>query len=142
MSQSDSNGIPSSTPMDTNDLSEPWEENLMGQGPTEPLDGPTGPPAGIEEEEGSEPTMLEEPQKTTSQDAVSPLLQVGSTTLSKLPQARQPKPSTVCEHCPASMWQATPLGLKCYCRIMHVFSWTTAEPVELIHCDGIAIASA
>lgn len=127
-----------SGPLEPGELS---MDEMMDQGPSDPQGGHTGSPAGIAEDEGPpEPSAFEEPQ-TTSQAAVSLLPQVGSTTLTQLPEARQPKPSTVCEQCPASMWQATPLGLKCYCRIMHAFSWTTAEPVELTHCDGIAIAS-
>ena len=131
-----------SGPMDR--LLEPGElsmDEMMDQGPSGALEGLTDPPAGIAEDKGPlESSAFEEPQ-TSSQAAVSLLPQIGSTTLTQLPKARQPKPSTVCEQCPASMWQVTPLGLRCYCRIMHAFSWTTAEPVELTHCDGIAIAS-
>ena len=65
---------------------------------------------------------------------------IGSLTLSQLPKDRRPNPSTVCEICPASVWLASPKEVKCFCRIMHLMSWTTSEPNHLTHCDGLAMA--
>jgi hypothetical protein len=36
---------------------------------------------------------------------------------------------------------ATPRDVKCFCRLMHYWSWETSKPNELTHCDGLAIAS-
>ena len=66
---------------------------------------------------------------------------IGSATLAQLPKARRPNPSTVCEACPASVWFATPKEVKCFCRVMHLITWSTAEPGEMTHCDGLALAS-
>lgn len=61
-------------------------------------------------------------------------------TLSSIDPGRRPNPSTVCEVCPAGVWMAAPREVKCYCRILHMFTWKTTEPTELTHCDGLAIA--
>lgn len=66
---------------------------------------------------------------------------IGSVTLAQLPKARRPNPSTVCEVCPASVWFASPKEVKCFCRVMHLITWSTAEPNELTNCDGLALAS-
>ena len=57
-------------------------------------------------------------------------------TLEALGEVRHPKPSTVCETCPMSLWLATEWDLKCYCRLMHTLSWDSTEPRPLTHCDG------
>jgi hypothetical protein len=44
------------------------------------------------------------------------------------------------EVCPAGLWMAAPREVKCYCRILHMFTWKTTEPTELTHSDGLAIA--
>ncbi len=62
-------------------------------------------------------------------------------TLASIDPARRPNPSTVCEVCPAAVWMATPRDVKCFCRLMHYWSWETSKPNELTHCDGLAIAS-
>ena len=62
-------------------------------------------------------------------------------TLASIDPARRPDPSTVCEVCPAAVWMATPRDVKCFCRLMHYWSWETSKPNELTHCDGLAIAS-
>ena len=59
-----------------------------------------------------------------------------SPTLQRLEASRRPKPSTVCEACPGSVWFTSPAGVKCYCRVMHLVTWSTEEPNELTHCDG------
>ena len=61
-------------------------------------------------------------------------------TLSSIDPGRRPNPSTVCEVCPAGVWMAAPREVKCYCRILHMFTWKTTEPTELTRCDGSAIA--
>ena len=47
-------------------------------------------------------------------------------TLSSIDPGRRPNPSTVCEVCPAGVWMA-PREVKCYCRILHMFTWKTTE---------------
>jgi hypothetical protein len=39
------------------------------------------------------------------------------------------------------VWFATPKEVKCFCRVMHLITWSTAEPGELTNCDGLALAS-
>lgn len=68
-------------------------------------------------------------------------LQIGSTTLSRLPESKRPNPSTVCETCPAAMWYARGEKVLCYCRILHHVSWETGEKEPITICDGPAIAS-
>ena len=63
-----------------------------------------------------------------------------SPTLEVLEPSRRPRPSTVCERCPASLWFASPDEVKCYCRVMHLLVWTTKEPNQLTHCDGLDLA--
>ena len=65
---------------------------------------------------------------------VSPILQ-------QLPSNRRPNPSTVCELCPGSVWLASPKAVKCYCRVMHLVTWSTEEPNTLTHCDGMEMAN-
>ena len=49
---------------------------------------------------------------------------------------RRPKASTVCEHCPNSVWFASPAEVKCYCRVMFLVTWSSKEPNQITHCDG------
>jgi hypothetical protein len=62
-------------------------------------------------------------------------------TLASIDPAYRPNPHTVCEVCPAAVWMATPHDVKCFCRLMHYWSWETSKPTELTHCDGLAIAA-
>jgi hypothetical protein len=62
-------------------------------------------------------------------------------TLASIDPVRRPDPHTVCEVCPAAVWMATPRDVKCFCRLMHYWSWETTKPTELTNCDGLAIAS-
>lgn len=62
-------------------------------------------------------------------------------TLASIDPARRPDPHTVCEMCPAAVWMATPRDVKCFCRLMHYWSWETSKPTELTNCDGLAIAT-
>jgi hypothetical protein len=98
---------------------------------TEPLDDPTTRPV-----DGSADPAIAHPHP----GGASPLPTVGSMALAQLPRDRQPRPSTVCQVCPAGMWSGSPVDLECYCRIKHQPSWTSSNPYERIVCDGIAIA--
>ena len=57
-------------------------------------------------------------------------------TLSALDKARQPKVKTACETCPNSMWFSSPEEAKCYCRIMHMISWSGKDSNLITMCDG------
>lgn len=59
-----------------------------------------------------------------------------SPTLLLLAKNRRPSPSTICEICPASVWFTTAETVECYCRVMHLKSWTGEEPRALNSCDG------
>jgi hypothetical protein len=61
---------------------------------------------------------------------------IGSPTLDALDESRRPKASTVCEHCPNSVWFASPAEVKCYCRVMFLVTWSSKEPNQITHCDG------
>jgi hypothetical protein len=64
-----------------------------------------------------------------------------SPTLSMVDPQRRPKPRTVCEQCPQSMWFASEMHLKCYCRMMHALTWSSEDPVPILSCDGIILSS-
>jgi hypothetical protein len=81
------------------------------------------------------------PGATSQADPAALLPNAGSMALSQIPKERRPRPSTVCEVCPASLWTASPHDVQCWCRIMHFTSWSTNAPYHRIACDGIAIAS-
>ncbi len=54
----------------------------------------------------------------------------------------RPNPSIVCEVCPGSVWYGSEQkGLKCYCRVMHVISWSQEEPNDIAFCDGEVMAN-
>ena len=59
-----------------------------------------------------------------------------SPTLAALGVDRRPKVVTVCETCPVSLWFASPVELKCYCRAMYLVVWSTKDPTQITHCDG------
>ena len=81
------------------------------------------------------------PGATSQADPAALLPNAGSMALSQIPKERRPRPSTVCEVCPASLWTASPHDVQCWCRIMHFTSWSTNAPYHRIACDGIAIAT-
>jgi hypothetical protein len=62
-----------------------------------------------------------------------------SPTLKALEQIRHPKHKTACATCPNSVWFASPLEVKCYCRVMYLVSWRTQEPNQITLCDGMFI---
>lgn len=65
-----------------------------------------------------------------------------SPTIRQLPKNLKPKISTLCEVCPASVWFATEKGAKCFCRVMHLVTWSADDPNALTHCDGKEMAEA
>lgn len=60
-----------------------------------------------------------------------------SPTVAQIEERRRPKPSPLCAACPNSQWFATAEHLKCYCRLMHVITWSNEEPKAIVACDGI-----
>ncbi|EPL59891.1 hypothetical protein B382_24208 [Stutzerimonas stutzeri B1SMN1] len=59
-----------------------------------------------------------------------------SPTISRLPSHQRPKPSTVCESCPAAVWMVQKNQLQCYCRVTHVMIYSKEEKTALTACDG------
>jgi hypothetical protein len=97
-----------------------------------------GKPSGAENGRRSSGSTKRSPNKASS--AGGEPQRIVTMTLSSIDPGRRPNPSTVCEVCPAGVWMAAPREVKCYCRILHMFTWKTTEPTELTHCDGLAIA--
>ena len=60
-----------------------------------------------------------------------------SPTLAALDENRRPSLKTVCETCPNSVWFSSPQEVKCYCRVMYLITWSTKEPNQMTHCDGV-----
>ena len=48
---------------------------------------------------------------------------------------RLPHEENACRTCAASMWQRTPAEIRCYCRVMHLFTWSTTKPTSILACD-------
>lgn len=65
-----------------------------------------------------------------------------SPTLDALAASRRPSASTVCEGCPNSVWFASPTEVKCYCRVMFLVTWSSREPSQITHCDGVFLGQA
>ena len=82
----------------------------------------------MEEELQEAMKLLEQPPEVGAEQ---------SPTLSALDQARQPKVTTACETCPNSMWFSSPEEVKCYCRIMHMVSWSGKDANLITMCDGM-----
>lgn len=97
-----------------------------------------GKPSGVENGRRSSGSTKRSSNKASSDEAEP--RRIVTMTLSSIDPGRRPNPSTVCEVCPAGVWMAAPREVKCYCRILHMFTWKTTEPTELTHCDGLAIA--
>ena len=57
-------------------------------------------------------------------------------TLAGLDKRRRPQAATVCEGCPNSVWFASQVELRCYCRVMYLVTWSSKEPQQLTSCDG------
>jgi len=64
-----------------------------------------------------------------------------SPTLQKLDARLRPSPSTICEACPASVWLSGKDGVKCFCRVMHLITWSSEEPAATQACDGEVMAN-
>ena len=60
--------------------------------------------------------------------------------LERLPQGRRPRPEPVCARCPRAVWFGSANSVSCYCRLMHVLTWTSEEPKPLLFCDGFSAA--
>ena len=59
-----------------------------------------------------------------------------------LPEARRPGP-TACASCPAAVWHALPNSLRCYCRRMHMETFSSDNPEErILLCDGLIDSNA
>ena len=81
------------------------------------------------------------PPQSDQLDGVIPFPPYVSPTLLHLEQRLRPNPSTICEGCPASVWHKTADGVKSYCRVMHVISWSSEDPKALLACDGEVTAN-
>lgn len=67
---------------------------------------------------------------------------ITSPVLLSLAEDKLPSPLPSCAACPAAVWHLSEPALRCYCRIMHVESWTSEEPsIALLACDGQVIAA-
>ena len=60
-----------------------------------------------------------------------------SQTLAVLEKSRRPNPRTVCEGCPNSVWFASPVEVRCYCRVMYLVTWSSKDPQQITACDGL-----
>ena len=83
-----------------------------------------------------EEELLETIKLLEQEAEVNGLKQEQSPTLTSLAAARQPKIKTACETCPNSMWFSSPEEVKCYCRIMHMISWSGKDSNLITMCDG------
>ena len=52
------------------------------------------------------------------------------------PEAIQPQKQIACLDCPAGIWFGGEKNLSCYCQILHLKSWSTDDPTDLLYCDG------
>ena len=61
------------------------------------------------------------------------LLKLKTEDLTRLPMA--------CKVCPAAMWQLTGTVdrpcIRCFCRVMHIFTWDNRTQEEILDCDLI-----
>ncbi len=77
----------------------------------------------------------------TPLEALADLPPYVSPTLQKLDARLRPNPSTVCEGCPGSVWFSGKDGVKCFCRVMHLITWSSEEPNAMTACDGEVMAN-
>lgn len=73
-------------------------------------------------------------------ELTSPESLITSSVLLALAEDKLPSPLPICAACPAAVWHVSEPALRCYCRVMHVESWTSEEPVAVLACDGQVIA--
>lgn len=86
----------------------------------------------------AQPQAQREPAPQQAQDDTD-MPTALSPTLEKLDSARRPKPGTLCEVCPNSVWFTSPKEVKCYCRVMYLVVWSSKEPNQITGCDGIYV---
>ncbi len=53
-----------------------------------------------------------------------------------------PPASAACRHCPGAVWMLTTDGVRCYCRVMHLMTWSPEEMSPPSKCDGQLISVA
>ena len=80
-----------------------------------------------------------ESKETTNQEEInheytSPIIEI-------LEEGSRPDQSTICQHCPDSIWfisSPNSARLKCYCKAMNVITYDSQEQeIEpVIECDG------
>lgn len=126
----------SATGMDSSDRREPDGE-VPSRTDQEAWQGANT--TGLEATTGQQGSLL--PGGPEHEGNSSPIIQIGSTTLARLPPSKRPDPSTVCEGCPAAVWYARGEKVLNYCRLMHLVTWETGEKEPVTSCDGPAIAS-
>ncbi len=66
--------------------------------------------------------------------------QITSPVLLALESARRPNPPTACQACPGAVWFLSKTSLNCFCRVMHVQTWSSDAPTPLMGCDGQVLA--
>ena len=59
-----------------------------------------------------------------------------SPVLQQLDKELRPKPSTICEVCPASMWYVQTRSIRCFCTVIHGLTYQSDEPTSISACDG------
>ncbi|WP_425323371.1 hypothetical protein [Arsenophonus nasoniae] len=66
---------------------------------------------------------------------------ITSEVLLKLKQDALPHLPMACKVCPAAMWQLTGTvsqpSIRCFCRVMHTFTWDSQHQNEVLDCDLI-----
>jgi hypothetical protein len=80
-------------------------------------------------------------QPDRRQDDLPERPNVPSLALQATDPLRRPAPRTLCEQCPNAVWFVTRREIKCYCRVMYLTVWSTKDPVPMVECDGIWIAT-
>lgn len=93
-------------------------------------------PETASEEADSQPAPAAPQQAVEMTPEMEAALSSTSPTLGALEENRRPSQKTVCERCPHSVWFASPEEVKCFCRVMHLVSWSTKEPNQITNCDG------
>ena len=89
------------------------------------------------------PTPLHNPAREPApeQTPVEAAATAASPTLGALDASRRPQAATVCETCRNSVWFASPMELKCYCRVIFLVTWSSAAPNQITHCDGALLGA-
>ena len=62
-----------------------------------------------------------------------------SPVLVSLDSTRLPQPLPTCGICPKALWSSRSDSLQCFCRVMHLVTWSSEQPelkpIQL--CDGV-----